>query len=211
MNFAISATKALQLYSSTLQVVDLALQLADESDGSVVLLLAHQDAVTRSDVSVLEVAVGPARIRGDRNVMAHEPHLGVIALRRKPGNVVLGGRLADTAEDHKSVAVVPGLSRAKLEVILAGAAGDDRGFVARRADGLLRRTSLRTCRSHTERHCENNGRERDPQPLQPCPSANVSQLLPHMPLRMTKQAHQPKAKPARDGRLRRDSVCLNSV
>src|SRR5215469_7512108 len=116
--------------------------------------------------------------------MAHDPHLGVIALRRKPGNVVLGGRLADTAEDHKSVAVVPGLARAKLEVILTGAGGDDRGFVACRADGLLRRTSLRTCRAQAERHCENNGRKRDPQPLQPCPSADISQLLPHMPLRI---------------------------
>jgi hypothetical protein len=32
------------------------------------LLLAHQNAVTRGDVFVLEVAVGPAGIRGDWNI-----------------------------------------------------------------------------------------------------------------------------------------------
>jgi hypothetical protein len=52
--------------------------------------------------------------------MAHEPHLRVIALWRKAGNVLLAGRLADTAEDHEGVAIVPGLAGAKLEVVLAG-------------------------------------------------------------------------------------------
>src|SRR5215471_7686354 len=114
MKFAMSATKALQLYSSTLQVVD----FACSCDGSVVLLLAHQNAIARSDVSVLEVAVGPAGIGGDRNIMPHEPHLRVIALWRKPGDVTLAGWLADTAEDHKRVAIVPGLAGAELEVVL---------------------------------------------------------------------------------------------
>src|SRR5262249_10834800 len=87
-------------------------------------------AITRCDVSVFEVAVGPTRIRWDRNIMPHDPHLGVIALWRKPSNILLARRLADTAEDHKGMAVVPGLARTKLEVVLAGAAGDDRGLVA---------------------------------------------------------------------------------
>src|SRR5215472_10884424 len=100
------------------------LQLADESDGSVVLLPADQDAVTRGDVSVLEVAVGPAGIRGDRNIVAHEPHLRVIALWRKPSNILLAGWLADAAEDHKSVTVVPSLAGAELEVVLPGSTRD---------------------------------------------------------------------------------------
>ena len=52
-------------------------------DDSIVLVLVDQHAIARSDVLVLEVSVGPARIRGDRNIMAHDPHLGVIALWRK--------------------------------------------------------------------------------------------------------------------------------
>jgi hypothetical protein len=52
--------------------------------------------------------------------MAHNPHLGVIALRRRPPNIPLAGWLADTAEDDKRVTVVPGLARAELEIVLAG-------------------------------------------------------------------------------------------
>src|SRR5262249_79980 len=124
------------------------LQLADVGDGSVVLLLAHQNAVTRGDVCVLEIAVGPTGIRGDRNIMPHEPHLGVIALWRKPSNVLLAGRLADTAEDHKGVAVVPSLAGAELEVVLAGSARGDRAACSRRSYDLRLRAGLRV--SHRE-------------------------------------------------------------
>src|SRR5262249_23603307 len=108
------------------------LQLADVCDGSVVLLLAHQDAITRGDVPVFKVAVGPAGIGGDRNIMPHEPHLGVIALWREPSNILLAGCLADAAEDHKRVTVVPGLARTKLEVVLAGSARGGRAACSRR-------------------------------------------------------------------------------
>src|SRR5262249_56628714 len=107
------------------------LQLADVSDGPVVLLLVHQNAIARSDVSVLEVAVGPAGIGGDRNIMAHEPHLGVIALWRKSSNILLAGWLADTAEDHKGVAVIPSLAGAELEVVLPGSARGGRASIPR--------------------------------------------------------------------------------
>jgi hypothetical protein len=63
---------------------------------------------------------------GDRNIMPHQPHLGVIAPWRKSSNIVLAGFLADTAEDHKRVAVVPGLAGAELEVVLAGTSRDGR-------------------------------------------------------------------------------------
>src|SRR5262249_15698612 len=129
------------------------LQLADVSDGSVVLLLAHQNAVTRGDVFVLEIAVGPPRIRGDRNIMPHEPHLGVIALWRKPSNILLAGWLTDTAEDHKSVAVVPGLAGTELEVVLAGSAGGSHApRILRLGAGL--RVSHREANSRHDDQCQ---------------------------------------------------------
>src|SRR6516162_11136459 len=100
-------------------------------DDSVVLVLVDEHAVARSDVPVLKVAVSPARIRGDRHIMPHEPHFGVIALWRKPSNVLLAGCLADAAEDDKRVTVVPGLARTKLEVVLAGSARGSRAPIRR--------------------------------------------------------------------------------
>src|SRR5262249_24482483 len=108
------------------------LQLADVSDGSVVLLLAHQNAITRGDVPVLKVAVGPAGIGGDRYIMPHQPHLRVIAPWRKASDILLAGWLTDAAENHKGVAVVPGLAGAKLEVVLAGSARGGRAACSRR-------------------------------------------------------------------------------
>jgi len=58
--------------------------------------------------------------------MPQEPHLWVIALWRKPSNVLLAGCLADAAEDNKRVTVVPGLARTKLEVVLPGSTGGGR-------------------------------------------------------------------------------------
>ena len=65
----------------------------------------------------IPVKVGPAGIRGDRHIMPHQPHFGVIALWRKPSNVFLPGCLADAAEYNKGVTVVPGLARTKLDVV----------------------------------------------------------------------------------------------
>src|SRR3974377_1055084 len=90
------------------------LQLTNVSNDSIVLSFVHQQAIAGRCVPVLEVAVGPARIRGDRYIMPHDPHLGVITLWRKPSNVAPAGCLADTAEHHERVAVVP---RAELDVI----------------------------------------------------------------------------------------------
>src|SRR6516164_4196607 len=98
------------------------LQLTNISNDSIVLSFVHQHAIARSDVLVLEVAVGPAGIRGDWNIMPHDPHLWVIALWRQSGNVVLAGCLADAAEHHKGVAVVPRLARAELDVVVPGSA-----------------------------------------------------------------------------------------
>ena len=83
------------------------LQLTNIGNDSIVLGLIHQYAIARRDVPVFKVAVGPASIRGDRDIVPHDPHLWVVALWRKPGNVALAGCLADTAEHHKGVAVVP--------------------------------------------------------------------------------------------------------
>ena len=112
------------------------LQLSDMGDDSIVLLLVDQHAIARSDVLVLEVAVGPARIRGDGNIMPHNPHRGVITLWRKPSNVFLAGWLADTAEYNKGVTVIPGLARTKLDVVLPGSARGGRARCIRRPHNL---------------------------------------------------------------------------
>src|SRR5690349_18624384 len=91
-------------------------------DDSIILVLVDQHAIARSDVPVLKVAVGPARIRGDRHIMPYQPHFGVVALGRKPSNIFLAGRFADSTEHYKSVTVVPRLARTKLDVVLPGSA-----------------------------------------------------------------------------------------
>ena len=91
------------------------------------------------------------------------------------------------------MAVVPGLARAKLEVILTGPAGHDWCLVARRASDLRLRTGLRASRAGTKAQ----GHDRYPQACKSEPSPDVSQFSLHIPLHQTRPSDQRRSRQER--------------
>ena len=75
----------------------------------------------------------------------------------------IAGCLVDTAEDHKGVAIVPGLARTKLDVVLPGSARGGRAPGIRRPCDLRVRGGLRAGHREAEPRYDDQSQQ-DQQP-----------------------------------------------